>query len=219
MMREALKTKKVFGDLGRRILRGKGIDVGCGTHPVFSDARRFDKQDGDANHITDYVKDSFDYVFSSHCLEHTLNPFDALKDWWRLVKDGGHMYIIVPDEDLYEMGTWPSLSNPDHKWTFTISKQKSWSPVSINVLDLIRELPDCYPVRIAVQDNHYDYTLKGWDQTQGKALAQIQFVLRKGPIKEGWRTLKKLPGWLKPFVNLLFFFPKLRRKLRYRCLK
>jgi hypothetical protein len=86
----------------------------------------------------------------------------------------------VPDEDLYEQGVWPSTFNDDHKWTFTIDKRQSWSPVSVNVTDMVRELPDCQPIRIALQDNHYDYTLGRVDQLWGRAMAQIQIALRKG---------------------------------------
>jgi tetratricopeptide (TPR) repeat protein len=190
-MNEASKTKEQFGHLERRALRGSGIDIGCGGDPVFPGVRRFDKRDGDANRVSDYVKERFDFVFSSHCLERMLDPRAALRDWWSLVKEGGHMYVVVPDEDLYEQGVWPSRFNNDHRWTFTIFKEKSWSPVSVNVLDLARGLPDCYPIRIALQDSHYDYALlgKGIDQTIRMALAQIQFVLRKGgPSAEGGAT-------------------------------
>ncbi|MDR2697888.1 MAG: tetratricopeptide repeat protein, partial [Holophagales bacterium] len=184
MSNEATKIKEQFGQLERRVLRGKGIDIGCGNAPIFPNVRCFDQQDGDANRISDYVKEQFDFVFSSHCLEHMLDPRAALKDWWSLVKEGGYLYVVVPDEDLYEQGVWPSKFNYEHKCTFTIFKEKSWSPVSVNVMDLIRELSDCYPVRIALQDNYYNYTLKGVDQTLGRALAQIQFVLRKGDPNE-----------------------------------
>src|SRR5260221_7032838 len=40
---------------------------------------------------------------------------------------------------LYEQGVFPSRFNGDHKSTFTISKASSWSPVSVNVLDLVTE--------------------------------------------------------------------------------
>jgi len=181
MTNEASKTRDLFGSLERRVLRGSGIDIGCGEDPIFPDVRRFDMQDGDADHITDHVKEQFDFVFSSHCLEHMRDPATALKGWWSLVKDGGHMCIIVPDEDLYEHGNWPSKFNSDHKWTFTISKEKSWSPVSINVIDLVRGLPDCRVLKVALQDDGYDYTAggAGGDQLWGQAVAQIQFVLRK----------------------------------------
>ena len=46
----------------------------------------------------------------------------------------------VPDEDLYEQGTFPSSFNRDHKWTFTIFQEISWSSRSINILDLVKFL-------------------------------------------------------------------------------
>ncbi|NCY22868.1 class I SAM-dependent methyltransferase, partial [bacterium] len=103
-MNEATKSKAHWGDLEFGILRGKGIDIGCGADPVTQDAQRFDLQHGDANKITQHVKEQFDFVFSSHCLEHMHDPQDALREWFQLVKPGGHLFFIVPDEDLYEQG-------------------------------------------------------------------------------------------------------------------
>ena len=75
---------------------------------------RFDIEDGDANQIEKYVKKRFDFVFSSHCLEHMKNPYHTIQQWWSLVKDNGYLYLIVPDEDLYEHGHFPSKYNTDH---------------------------------------------------------------------------------------------------------
>ncbi|MDR2457772.1 MAG: class I SAM-dependent methyltransferase, partial [Clostridiales Family XIII bacterium] len=122
-MNEASKTKKKFGQLEQKIFKGEGIDIGCGGDPIYPDAQAFDKEDGDANNISKYVKKQFDYVFSSHCLEHMLDPYHALNEWWKLVKPGGYLFVVVPDEDLYEQGQWPSQYNKDHKYTFTIYKE------------------------------------------------------------------------------------------------
>jgi len=40
---------------------------------------------------------------------------------------------------MYERGIWPSKGNADHKHTFTICKDRSWSPVSINLIDLLKQ--------------------------------------------------------------------------------
>lgn len=158
-MDETAKTKKLWGDLERAILAGKGIDIGCGADPITPTVRRFDVQDGDANQITQHVQDEFDFVYSSHCLEHMRDPRQALADWWKLVRVGGHLVFLVPDEDLYEQGVFPSRFNFDHKFTFTISKTKSWSPVSNNVLDLARSLPGGQLISLALQDQGYDRRL------------------------------------------------------------
>jgi len=158
-MNEATKSKAYWGPLENDILSGKGIDIGCGPDPVTPQAHRFDKSDGDANCITRYVHDSYDYVFSSHCLEHMDNPQHAIREWWQLVKPGGYLFFIVPDEDLYEQGVFPSRFNPDHKATFTISKTQSWSPRSFNVLDLANSLPHATIVKIALEDRGYNRCL------------------------------------------------------------
>jgi SAM-dependent methyltransferase len=155
-MDETAKTVKLLtpGELKR--LSGKGIDIGCGPWPVRPDVQPFDQAHGDANHITRYVQPAaYDYVFSSHCLEHMRDPDHALREWWELVRPGGSMIVVVPDEDLYEQGYWPSLFNKDHKFTFTVSKQRSWSPVSRNLLDMARALPEVEVVSIRVQDAGY----------------------------------------------------------------
>ena len=70
-----------------------------------------------------------------------------------------HTWRIVPDEDLYEQGVFPSRFNPDHKATFTVAKRRSWSPVSINVLDLAGGLPGGAIVSLELQDHNYDRRL------------------------------------------------------------
>jgi SAM-dependent methyltransferase len=155
-MNEASKTKKIWTKKYFEYIKGDGIDIGCGKDPIFSNVFPFDIEQGDANEITKYVNKSFDFVFSSHCLEHMTNPNNAIVEWWKLVKPGGYLFFIVPDEDLYEQGVWPSRFNGDHKATFTISKTKSWSPVSHNVMDLVKLLPEAEMIEIVLHDHNYD---------------------------------------------------------------
>lgn len=161
-MYETAKTLKQLTASEREILNGRGIDIGCGADPVTKNCVPFDMEQGDANHILDYITGEFDYVWSSHCLEHMREPEQCIQDWWKLVKPGGYMFIIVPDEDLYEQGVFPSRFNSDHKWTFTICKQKSWSPASKNMLDLIKTLSGVEDYSIRLQDEHYDRRMIHW---------------------------------------------------------
>ena len=164
-MDETSKSKCGWGAREWSVLEGKGIDIGSGRDPITPEARAFDVQDGDANFITRYVHEQFDFVYSSHCLEHMHDPRLTLREWWQLVKPGGHLFFIVPDEDLYEQGVFPSRFNTDHKATFTISKARSWSPASHNVLDLARELPEARLVSVVLQDQGYDRSLLLHGQT------------------------------------------------------
>lgn len=161
-MDEAKKTTKIRGqEFVAKYLTGKVIDIGAGNDLVCEWAERFDKEDGDANHISQYRgANAYDTVHSSHCLEHMHNPKDALAEWWKLIKAGGHLVLVVPDEDLYEQGYWPSRFNKDHKATFTLKNQMSWSPVSYNVLDIVAALPGSQVLSAEVQDLHYDYDLQ-----------------------------------------------------------
>lgn len=155
MANEASKTKKLWGEFEWSLMRGEGIDIGCGPDPILPQVEKFDLDDGDANRISAHINRQFDFVFSSHCLEHMSDAKAAINEWWKLVKPGGVLFILVPDEDLYEQGFWPSRFNSDHKWTFTIAKQDSWSPVSINLLSLARSLPDSELLDIRLQDIGY----------------------------------------------------------------
>ena len=69
-----------------------------------------------------------------------VDPQAGLQNWFRAVRAGGYLVVTVPDEDLYEQGTFPSTFNRDHKWTFSILKVRSWSTRSLNVVDLVIEL-------------------------------------------------------------------------------
>lgn len=188
-MNETSKSRRIWGALEMAVLTGRGIDIGCGGDPVTAEARGFDMADGDANVITRHVTERFDFVYSSHCLEHMREPAAALREWWELVRPGGYLFFIVPEEDLYEQGVFPSRFNPDHKATFTISKAKSWSPVSHNVLDLARGLPGGELVSLQLQDAGYDRRRQTWGPVRGWAgLAQFIYrVYRSGKRRTGWK--------------------------------
>lgn len=171
---------------------GVGLDVGAGEDSLalyaelFPRIRKvipFDAPQGDARLLDNVEDDSFDFLYSSHCLEHLDDPYLALGNWIRVVKPGGHLIIDVPDEDLYEQGIWPSRFNPDHKTSWTIDKEESWSPVSMNVLDLVRRFRgEAQTVKIELIDHGYRASLwgRGIDQTRmPTAEAAIEIVLMK----------------------------------------
>jgi len=41
----------------------------------------------------------FDFVYSSHSLEHSPNPVFALSEYMRVVKPGGHVYTVIPNKE------------------------------------------------------------------------------------------------------------------------
>ena len=52
----------------------------------------------DATDISNVTDETYDFVFSSHCLEHIANPLKAIKEWLRVVKYHGYIIIIVPEK-------------------------------------------------------------------------------------------------------------------------
>jgi SAM-dependent methyltransferase len=53
----------------------------------------------EATNLNGIQDDAYDFLLSSHVIEHTANPIKALKEWIRVVKPGGHLIVIVPHKD------------------------------------------------------------------------------------------------------------------------
>jgi SAM-dependent methyltransferase len=52
----------------------------------------------DAVNITNVNNNVYDFVFSSHSLEHIANPLKAVRESLRIVKESGYIIIIVPEK-------------------------------------------------------------------------------------------------------------------------
>src|SRR5947208_7058749 len=104
----------------RRYFVGNGIDIGGKPDPLFlynelfplmGEVRVWDLEDGDAQFMSSLADESVDFVNSSHCLEHLRDPGEGLRNWVRILKPGGFAVVLVPDEDFYEQGVFPSSNN------------------------------------------------------------------------------------------------------------
>jgi SAM-dependent methyltransferase len=179
----------------RRYFVGHGVDLGGKPDPLalyqtmfdrITSVKTWDWEDGDAQLMAGVPDQTYDFVHSSHCLEHLVDPVAGLGQWMRICKEGGHLVITVPDEDLYEQGVWPSTFNRDHKWTFTIHKHASWCEKSLNVLDLVRDLgPEAELLRVELLSSTYRYELPRYDQTLAPTgECGIEFVIRRRPKAE-----------------------------------
>lgn len=167
-------SKSIFSKIrdiryATRYIIGEGIDIGSGPDslaqyleffPLANYCREWDLADGDAQLMSGVLDSTFDFVHSSHCLEHMNDPLEALNNWLRILKTGGHLLLLIPDEDLYEQGVFPSTFNIDHSHTFTIFKHKSWSNASINIFDILTNLNfDLKILKIELLDSTYRYKL------------------------------------------------------------
>jgi SAM-dependent methyltransferase len=76
---------------------GRGLDVGAGHWPL-PGAQAVELRDGgDAMNLPE---GEFDYVFSSHCLEHLPDPVAALEHWKTRIKPGGVLFLYLPHPDM-----------------------------------------------------------------------------------------------------------------------
>ena len=125
------ESEKVRYEVFRYLVKG-GLDIGCGPAKVwphligidsgkdtqlFGVKMRPDMVVPDAAHLGIFASGSMENVFSSHTLEHIADWQGALREWWRLVKPGGHLVLYLPHRDLYPRIGQPG-ANPDHKHDF-----------------------------------------------------------------------------------------------------
>ncbi len=121
--------------------RGKGIDVGCGPHKIHPKAIGIDIAPKGTKFMPPGRKDipdrlgglvcqadiqargddlfmfkdnELDYVVSSHNLEHYQDTIKTLKEWKRVLKPGGILGVILPDDTRGD-----SMHALGHKHSFT----------------------------------------------------------------------------------------------------
>ena len=188
-MRETSKCqlmRETRGDFDL-MLKGHGIDIGCGDDPLRVKEGVVDKWDlpqGDAQYLTRREDQLYDFAYSSHCLEHMVDVPIALRNWTRILKPGGYLYLVVPDYTLYEHHCWPSKYNPDHKQSFStsicrlqVARKNHWH-ITEDLTPLLCKL-DCPIKNVTLEDIGYNYNRGDIDQTLGDALAQICIIARR----------------------------------------
>jgi SAM-dependent methyltransferase len=80
-----------------KFCQGVGLDVGSGRWPLPGATPVELKDGGDAMELP---HGQFDYVFSSHCLEHLPNPVAALEHWKSRIKPSGVLFLYLPHPDM-----------------------------------------------------------------------------------------------------------------------
>lgn len=54
----------------------------------------------DANYLNKIQDESYDFLYSSHVLEHLPNVLEGLKNWLRVIRKGGYCIMAIPLKDL-----------------------------------------------------------------------------------------------------------------------
>ncbi len=106
------ETEKIV-DKVRPFLGGFVIDIGSAGSKVKPDAFGIDGREFEG---VDFVTDNLyslpeqlrgkvklaDCVFSSHCLEHLKNDYEAILSWSHLIKPGGYLILYLPQAVSYD---------------------------------------------------------------------------------------------------------------------
>ena len=155
---------------------GEGLDIGYGADLIVPGCSGWDLQNGDAQYLEGIEDESFDFVYSSHCLEHVWDVRTALINWFRVLKQGGYLIIAIPHRDLYEKKKrLPSRWNGDHKHMFLIGKSEG--PDTLDIVEEIRNSIINYDIKyVKTCDEGY---ISESDMTHSRGEYQIEVVIQK----------------------------------------
>jgi SAM-dependent methyltransferase len=85
------------GILARRLLKA-GFDVSCcDINPSFFSVPELKIEIGDLNQSLPYPDDSFDYLICLEGIEHTESPTNAIREFQRILKKGGKLFLSTPN--------------------------------------------------------------------------------------------------------------------------
>ena len=139
---KARRVKENFFDF---YCKGNGIDIGYGGDAITDNCDTWDIENGDAHYINKFISKKFNYIYSSHLLEHLENPHLALTNWWKILDTDGFLILYVPDRDLYEKKkTLPSKFSLDHKYFFTVDEDDP--PHTLGHIPLIEKCLSNYKI-------------------------------------------------------------------------
>lgn len=90
-------ASQFFAPFAAQFCKGEGLDVGAGRWPL-PGATPIDAQDG--GNAMDLPAKLYDYIASSHCLEHLTDPIAALEHWKSRIRPGGVLALYLPHPDM-----------------------------------------------------------------------------------------------------------------------
>lgn len=96
----------------KHMCKGEGLDIGCMKKDwAFPGAHAIDLDFDDEWEAMNLPNKKYDYIFSSHCLEH-LNDWVGVLDYWlEHLKEGGCLFLYLPH---YSQTYWRPWNNRKH---------------------------------------------------------------------------------------------------------
>ncbi len=175
------ETGKIRFD-AQRYCRGVGLDVGCGPWKVFPTAIGLDGAPHggaggpslclDCTDLSMFADKKFDYVFSSHFLEHVHDTAAMLAEWWRVIKVGGHLVMYLPHKKFYpNIGQYGA--NADHKHDF----------LPDDIVKLMREMQGKGWDLLENEERSHDYEYSFFQVYRKRADKSFNVIARDPAIK------------------------------------
>ena len=86
--------------IAKHFCKGKGLDIGGLPHCHFPCAQIINPEIDNNFHATKLPDKKYDYIFSSHTLEHMPVFIEALLYWREHLKPGGVLFLYLPHPDM-----------------------------------------------------------------------------------------------------------------------
>lgn len=132
----------------------RGVDIGYSKEEWaisnLPDVVKIDKDEDAIDFFHEKNQDKFDWIFSSHCLEHLREPYKALDTWVDNIRAGGCLFLYLPHPDCKY---WLPEFMPTKKHLH------SWSPKKM--VSIFEKLGLKY-IQCSQRDLAYSYAIYGY---------------------------------------------------------
>ena len=131
----------------QEVCKGKGLDIGCGKEDwSLPGSIPIDIEFTDKWHATLLPNYKYDYVFSSHCLEHLMDWVKVLDYWATRIKKNGVLFLYLPD---YSQEYWRPWNNTKHvnilkpEYIRDYLEHNKWKKIMVSGVDLYNSFAVC----------------------------------------------------------------------------
>lgn len=124
----------------KQICKGTGLDIGCNRPEwAFPGAIQIDPEINPAFDAYDLPDGTYDYIFSSHCLEHLADWVKALDYWETKLKEGGCLFLYLPHPSQSYWRPWHNRKHihslyPDMIMEYLVDRK--WKKIFVTGADL-----------------------------------------------------------------------------------
>jgi SAM-dependent methyltransferase len=137
-------------EFAKEVCKGKGLDIGpMKAEWVFPGSTGIDKDFNDPWEAMNLpkpphgwdVSEKWDFIHSSHCLEHLPHWATALNYWHTMLKDGGVVFLYLPDHSQVYWRTHHNFKHihaltPEIIKAYFTDQPQMWKNVFVSGVDL-----------------------------------------------------------------------------------